>query len=412
MISLWRIFWLESVSLLRSKTVAVLLAASAAWMFAFPHFAAGDGTAEGAREMYLHYSLGGVFAILLVSLLASATGAIASERAAKRLQLTVVRPVSLFAVAWGKAAAHVAVGALTLAFAAVVALAHLGAGGKCSHVLKPVMESEREEAARMYDAYMADPETPEAVKQAKKSVVLRLLAQRAGDHYQTIAAGSSAHWRFDGADGVSNASVRLRFSTMFDSRQDVAGEFTFGGAKGIVSNQTQAVIEVPLKGAAGGGVLEFSNLGANALMLRPRKDIGVMVPADGFPANLLRSYLTMVSILALAVSFGIFLGAALSRPVAIFTAMTVLALGEMSPGVVDQYPDQLETDRRDRIGLAITRFTERMTRPVSSASPLERLSRDECVEWGSLLKVAVCDLVLLPAILAALSALAVSRRDY
>ena len=412
MSSLWRIFWLEAIALLRSKTVAMLLLASAAWMVAFPRFVAGDGTAEGAREMYLHYSLGGVFAILLVSLLASATGAVASECAAKRLQLTIVRPVSPFAVAWGKAMAHVAAGALVLGFAFVVAAAHVGLDGKCSHVIKPVMESEREEALKMYDAYMADPDTPDEVKKAKKPVVLRLLAQRAGDHYQTIAAGSSARWNFEGVQGTTNAVVRLRFSTMFDSRQDVVGSFAFGDAKGAVSNQTQAVIAVPLDGSVGGDTLEFANLGANPVMLRPRKDIDVLVPADGFAANLLRSYLTMVSIIALAVSFGVFLGAALSRAVAMFTAMVVLALGEMSPGVIDQYPDRLETDRRDRIGLAITRFVERVTSPVSSASPLERMSRDECVEWYSLLKVAAYDFALLPALLAALSALVVYRRDY
>ena len=78
------IFQLELRALSRSWSLAMLSAASAAWMLAVPRLVVGDGTAEGTRELVVHFSLGGVFALLVVALLASAAGSIARERDAKR----------------------------------------------------------------------------------------------------------------------------------------------------------------------------------------------------------------------------------------------------------------------------------------------------------------------------------------
>ena len=110
MISLWRIFCLEVTALVRSWTALILLLASLGWIFAAKYLLVTDSTEEGAREMVVRYGLGGVFALLVVSVLSIATGCIASEREAKRLQLTQVRPVSPFAIAWGKFLALSALG--------------------------------------------------------------------------------------------------------------------------------------------------------------------------------------------------------------------------------------------------------------------------------------------------------------
>ena len=92
------IVWLELTALVRTRTVAMLGVAAVAWMAVFPHLVKGDGTEEGVRELTIHFSLGGVFALLVVALLASATASVAKERAERRLQLTMVRPVRYFAV--------------------------------------------------------------------------------------------------------------------------------------------------------------------------------------------------------------------------------------------------------------------------------------------------------------------------
>ncbi|MBR3220627.1 MAG: hypothetical protein IKF72_00210 [Kiritimatiellae bacterium] len=415
MISFWRIFWLECVTLVRTGTLAMLAVAAAAWMIAFPHFAKGDGTPEGLRELTIHFSLGGVFALLVVALLASAAGSIARERAAKRLQLTLVRPVRFAAVALGKIAAHVAVGAVVLAFACAMLAASTDLRTPCRHVLSPTLPSPREEAKAMYAAYMADTNTPVEVRRAKRSVVLRLLENRAIDHYQTILTNSCAEWKFGGLgslEGIKGLSVRMRFTNQLEMRQEVQGVFRLGGLEGVVSNITQAVLTVPLSGTGKAAErLTFENNGQNALMLRPRRDLNLLVPADSFGRNLLRTFVTLVSVLALVVSFGVLLSSGLGRPVALFVAFVTLIVGEMSPSVIEQYPDELETNLTDRIGLAITRVAVHVTRPVSALSPLGALSRDECVEPRETWQLAVTDLLVLPILLSLVSGFVIPRKQ-
>ena len=95
--------------------------------------------------------------------------------------------------------------------------------------------------------------------------------------------------------------------------QDVAGELRLGELSAAVSNLTQAVLVFPLadRGGEAGeeGVLSFRNLGKDALMLRPRRDVELLIPADSFFWNLLRSWIEMAATLTLVVAFGLFLSA-------------------------------------------------------------------------------------------------------
>ena len=421
--SFWRIFSLEFTAAVRSRTLLLLLVASLAWMLAAPFVFVGDGTAEGARALVVHYSLGGVAALLAVALLASATGSIASEREARRLQLTLVRPVRYSVVALAKMAALVSLGALVLAVATAIEACRTDLARPCRHVLSPVMPTPREEALAMYDAFMKDPNTPVAAKREKKSVVLRLLAQRSLDRYDTIAGGSVVRWNFKTGGSAlpdDGLSVRLRFTNAYDVRQDVRGVLFLRSGdsvwSGSVSNITQAVVEIPLKrervGAATSELAEltFRNDGNSALMLRPRRDVNMLSPADGFGWNLLRAYVELVAMLSILVSFGVFLGAGLGRPVALFTAIVALIVSEMSPSVIEQYPDELETDKIDSIGLYITRAAAEATHPVSSLVPLEKLSEDACIERREVVRTAVANMVFAPLILALLAALVIPRK--
>ncbi|MBR2983675.1 MAG: hypothetical protein IKC80_10685 [Kiritimatiellae bacterium] len=405
---------LEMKSAVRSGMSATLSVLAVLWMLALPLFLKGDGTAEGARELYIRFSLGGVFVLLAVSLLSSATGAVAGERRAKRLQLTLVRPVGRFAVALGKVAVHAFVGSAILALAAAVLAVKVGDPGVCSHVVSPVLPSPAQEAKDMYEAFISDPSTPMEIKRAKKSVVMRILTQRAADHYQSVPTNGSVRWSFKVPAG-GETSVRMRFTNQFDLRQDLLGEFICDGTRQAVSNMTQAVLKVPLPGlrpAAGSRVreLEFRNLGGNALMLRPRKDINLLVASDGFLWNLVRAWLELSAILTLLVAAGVFLSAGLSRPVALFVALAVLLTGEVSPSVISQYPDELESGTVDRIGLALTRFSAEVTRPFSSISPLESLSRGECVERDEVIRVLLVDFAAIPVLFCLLAAFLMPRK--
>jgi hypothetical protein len=207
-------------------------------------------------------------------------------------------------------------------------------------------------------------------------------------------------------------------------RDDVRGVFRMEGLQGVASNITQAIVTVPLRLTAPAATnavaraagrrqesLVFENRGARALMLRPRRDIDLLQPADSFGWNLVRTYLELVAILALTISFGVFLSAALGRPVALFTAIVSLIVSEMSPSVIEQYPDELEKDGVDRVGLVLTRFAAEVTRPVSALNPLERLASDACVERKEVARVVLLQMLAVPTFLALLSAFVLPRKQ-
>ena len=403
--SLWQIFWLELLALGRGGTAAILLALAFGWVLAAPHLIVADGTAEGARSLLIQYGLGGVFVLLMVSLLAAATGSIAAEREAKRLQLTQVRPVSGMVVFLGKYLALLFTGAVVLATAAVLILAKTGDVSRpCSHVLRPVMESPRSEAEKAYEGYMQSPDTPKEVKQAKREAVIRLLEQRARDRYETVRTNQLARWSFAPVT-ATNLAVRLHFSGQFNLRETVCGEVALGAAKGRVDGQSQTTLIAPLIGAADGRELTFVNLGPAPLQFRPRQDVELLIPADGFGWNLLRATLELLAVLAATIAFGLFLGAALSRPVAMFTAMVLLLIGELGPSVAEQYPDQLETNRIDRLGLMISRAVAGVTQPFSQLTPIDSLIADDCVEMREMMEALAGNAVLLPLVFALLAGL-------
>ena len=254
---------------------------------------------------------------------------------------------------------------------------------------------------------------------ARRSTVLRILETRAWDRYETVRTNSTARWRFrfDGVEAPRSGEVsaRFRFSNVNNARQDVAGELRLGSLSAVVSNLTQAVLVFPLADRGGDageeGVLTFRNDGKDALMMRPRRDVELLVPADSFVWNLLRSWAEMVAVVALVVAFGVFLSAALGRPVALFTAIVFLLVSEMSPSVVEQYPDEFGATLSDRIGLMVARTVADATHPVSSLTPLERLSRDECVEPREVARAVAVNVVALPILLAFLAAFILPRKQ-
>ena len=410
-----QIFTLELRRLARTGVVAMLGVAAVAWMFAMPYLVKSDGTTSGAMEMYVHYSLGGVFALLMVALSASGAGTLAVEREEKRLQLTLTRPVRYATVALSRTAALTFVGAVVLGIASMTLWLKVDMG-PCYHVHSPRMESPKSEAARLYDDVIKDPNTPAEVKKAPKDAVLRILEQKAWDNYLTIPRARSAAWLMGDVETEGkNLAVRLRFTNNFDTRETVKGVFKYGGYAGTISNITQAVIVTPLVKDAENvldgssqGTLVFNNEGENTLMLRPRRDIKLLVEGDSFGMNIIRAWLEMTAMLTLVIAFAVFLSSCLGRTVAIFTTMTMLAVMEMSPSVIEQYPDALETDRRDRISLMLTRAVEKVTRPVASLNPLESLAAGDMLEAEEVTRAVLEDMIVLPLLLALLSGLGMS----
>ncbi len=402
-------------ALVRGHVLSLLLAATAFAHFLLPALVRSDGTAAGWREMFVRAVPGATYAVTAIAILACACGFFAQERERFRLSLTVVRPVSAFAVAAGKWLALCAVAAAAYTLTAVLTFVRVPSPPPCMHHFQATLPAPVETARETMEAYLADPKTPEAVKKAPRAAVLRLLTNKELDRYDVIRPGESLAWPFP-AQLVqsSNLIVRVRFATQFDLRSPLAGTFTLGSLTAVVSNNTQAILDVPLTRVhdATNGVCElrFSNTGKELVMVRPRRDLEVLSPADSFGLNLARATVQMLSTTALLAAFGLFLSSALSRPVSIFAALVTVAVTLMAPSVVVQFPDEIETTLGNRIGLVITRTIYWLTSTAGEAEPISALATDTCIEWGDLLKNVVVNVILLPAGLLELAALIIRRK--
>lgn len=410
--SFWRIFSLEFIALVRSKALAMLAGASTAWMLLLPKIIRSDGTVDGARELYIRYSLGGVMLLLVIALVASATASLARERAEKRLQLTLVRPVSGFTVALGKISALVSAGALVLGLSVILLGFRIDTSERCHHVLSPEMRPVSVEAEEEYRRLMSDPKTPPALKKADRSAVLKILEQAAFDRYVSIPTNTTVAWSFpvDRYAFNGDVSVRMRFSAAFDLKQNVCGEFRLGGCGGAVSNFTHSVVNVPLSGGSVSDELEFTNKGGKSLLIRSRQDINLLFPADGMKANLFRLWIVMVSALAFVISLGVLLSSVLGRPVALFVVLVMLIVSEMSPAAVENYPDPLGAAGFDRVGLVIAESMNKLMNAVSAMIPLEEFSRNECVEWYDTVRCAVVNLTAFPLAVSLIALFVLARK--
>lgn len=415
-------FLLAWRALVRGHVLTLLLVATALAHLLLPALVRSDGTAEGWREMFVRAVPGTTYAFTVIAILACACGFFAQERERFRLSLTVVRPASAVGVAFGKWLALCLVGVLVYSFTAVLTLVHVSDPPPCMHHFAPTLPSPVEKAREMMDEYLANPKTPEFVKKAPRSAVLRLLTNKELDRYDVVRSGESISWPFDASlENATNMLVRVRFATQFDLRSPLEGVFTLGGFSAVVSNKTQSVVNVPLKRGekververvekVEGLELKFTNTGKELVMLRPRRDLEVLVPADSFGMNLARAVVQMLVVTALLSAFGLFLSSALSRPVAVFTSLVTVAVALMAPSVVIQFPDEVETTLSNKIGLLITRTVYALTSTAGEMEPVSALATDSCIEWGELLKCTLVSGVLLPLLLLGATAFIVRRK--
>jgi hypothetical protein len=244
--------------------------------------------------------------------------------------------------------------------------------------------------------------------------VLSLLVAKENERYEIIRPGQAASWPFI-VSGEGPFSVKTRFSTMYSLKTSLNGVFKFGDSSGIVSNNTQAILEVPLvlsdqKGTNTADHLYFYNNGKSDVMLRPRKDIELLLPGDSFTANSIRASIEMISIAGLFAAFGLFLSAAFSRAVAIFTAVVLFAAVMMAPDAVSEFPDEFNATAGERIGLAISRMVMMFASGFSDVNPVSDLASGKSVSYVHVFRTVLLDLVLLPSFLLGLSAILLRRK--
>lgn len=419
-------FRLELLALVRSWAAALLVGASLAWTFAAPFVLKGDGTDSGWFELVVRYSLGIVFALTLVTLAAAAAGTLAKERAAKRLQLTLVRPVPRFSVALGRMLAMTAVGSFVLALSGVALTGSLGSFQKetgyaetCDHVLSPVLEPSEEVVDRMFNERVEQyPDFRELVEKQGETYAREFLRTWVKNNmYQTIRAGQGTNWVFDVSSiGEGSAvAVRVRMTDVFDRLEQTEGVFRLGDRIGRISHVNKSLVRIPLERAeAGSGPeneLRFDNNGSLSISLCPRRDLHLLVRADSFGWNVFRAWLQLTSILALVVSVAMLMGACLSRSVSVYVVLSLLFMSLVCPTLIDDYPDPSNLDWLDRASLRLTDFAAKVTHPLAAHTPIAHLESASCIEWAEVRGALGWNLCLFPVLSSLLAGLVMSRKQ-
>ena len=407
----WRGLW-------RGKTLWTLLAAVIASHFLLPGIVRSDGTDAGEFEMTVRIVCGAVAAMVYVAALAIGGGMFAKEREDDLLSLSLVRPTSAFSIAFGRWLAVVLLFSCVVFANAVLlnVVMQKDASGRpdCRVHVSPTLPPAEVSAAKAMDAFLKDERTPEAVKKSPRAAILSLLTAKENERYEVVRPGQTASWPFTYV-GTDPVSVKTRFSTMYSLKAALNGVFRFGNTSGTVSNNTQAVLEVPLVACTeantnGSGVLSFTNTGKSDVMLRPRRDIELLAPGDSFLANSVRASVEMLALAGLLAAFGLFLSAALSRPVALFTAAVLLAAAMMAPDAVAEFPDEFNATFGEKTGLAISRTVMSLTSAVSEASPVSDLATSKAIGVRDIIRIVACNLMLFPSVLLALTAVLLRRK--
>ena len=407
-------FLLAWRALVRGHVLTALLALTALAHLLLPSVVRSDGTEAGHSELFLRVVPGSVYIVLCVALLACACGLVARARESHRLALAVVRPVSAGAVVLGPLMALVAVAAVVLAFNAGLTCVR-GGWTECRHVHQPDLEPPEVTARQMLQEILASTNTPEEIRSTPQHRLLSILIGREADRYEVIRPGGVLELPFsaEAAETSDGVVARIHFSTRFNLRASLSGEVAFGKWSAAVTNNTQSFLEIPLAVAQErdppGAVatscdppaveapkLVFRNTGRSEVMLRPRRDVELLTPADSFGMNMC--------------AFGLFLSSALSRPVAIFTALVALTVTEMAPAVLSQCPETLDLPFTDRIGLWLSRGVVFATSAVAAPEPVSDLATGTYIKWAEVGRAFLVDAVVAPLALLSLAAFIVRRR--
>lgn len=429
----------------RTKTAAALGVLLAASVFGLPCLIRGDGTAEGALQILLSYTVGFSFGLLALATLWAACSLFAAERDSGRIQLTVVKPVRPLELWLGKWFALLVLNGalLLLVYGGVYAQIcyrfprETGARPGCSFVTHPNLPTPAEEAREMYARMEREGAIPTNLT---RRAVLRVLEEKALERYSVLNPGTEERWNFTLDQPLSvgeTLDVRIRFDTEFSTRTyvqgvcllstpDLPGKAVEVPLRDFTQNEIAFTVNTELfaleKSPPDSGKflrrfdLVFRNSsqskGVTALMLRFRQDVVLLTPGGTFEQNLLRAAFLHAAVLAALSAFGLFLSACLSLPVAAFVATVSVALCMVGNSVVQVVAEEDELEWKNKPGILVSRFVHSMTEAALQGAPLRSVARGERIETDLLLRAIGADFMVIPFFFAVLSSVILRRREW
>ena len=448
-----RLFGITGLALrasLRTRTVGAIIVLLMACILLLPCVLKGDGTPAGDLQVLFTYTLGFAFGLLALASLWTACSLFAAEIDSTRIQLTVVKPVRMAELWFGKWLALLILNGLALllvylgVYAQIQWRIHRDQWEKTDYpssryVFRPVLPTPAEEAKAVY-AEMA--EAGKLPTNLTKRAILRVLEEKASERYSILNPGEEVSWTFQFDHPLTLGdplTVRVRFDTEYSTRTHIQGTFRLiceelpGTVIDVpVSDFSQNEIEfavdsndfIPANAPASQPVprdlrqfrLIFANQShsreSSAIMVRFRQDVALLTPGGPFEVNLVRSAFIHWSVLGLFSALGLTLSACLSFPVAAFTATLLLLLCMLGNSVVSVIAEEDKADWKNKPGIWVSQAIHYATVHAFRESPLTAVTRNERIDTRRMLSAASWDLVLMPLYLAALGCVVLTRREF
>lgn len=417
---------------IRSRMVLSLLALLAIAIIGLPLTVKGDGTAEGQLRITITYSLGAAFALLALSSLWAGALSIAQEIEDKQIQLLSTKPVRRAEIWAGKWLGLMAINAaLLLAAALATALLlprkQLDAQSATHHnwravyrPMEPIQKDYSQEARALLKQRRASGEIPENVDD---ETALRVLHQEVLLRDATVAPGQKHEWRVALPRALradETLRIRFRYSSSAFGIESAVGRWQVGTPtrpdtwQSVSTNipELYQTLEVPASaiGDAREVTIQFTNEDPTGITLvfNPADGLRLLLPAGSFAANYARALLLLLLRLGFLTALGVTAGALFSSPVALFIALSLMAMSQFAGISANTAPPQGQIQRL--IDLP-TRGLRAALKPLASPPVLDAVATGMLVEDTWLLRVAGVQLLLYGGAFALLGTSVLKRRE-
>ena len=452
-------------SVFRSRVVLVLSGMLFAAAFLLPLALRSDGTPEGLIRIHLDYVLGIAAFLLTLSTLWAGCAAVSQEADDKTLQLLLVKPVPRIRIWLGKWVALLLLDALLLALvgaAAAATLQHqLRRGGfdpgalaaarqttlASLQTLRAPLPDVEPDVRAEFERLRAARALPE---NAADSVVLDSIRRTELARRYSIAPGAARAWTFDLSTGAGPLIVQFKADSSVPGAADIHAALelqidgqTFARDLLAMPGNPQTVVFDGIPADASHAIASFRNLGTRdaTLFFDPSDGLVLRRPAGTFAGNYLRALAQLYLRLALFAAIGVALGTLFSMPVATFLTLVLILILQLSGFIVaaaqvdraifvqnvapfgaaahshgEGTPAVPAPSFAARAAATVLFYAYRATyltlRPLLEDRTLDALSTGTCLPPRDLLRNALQQGLVLPLLLAALSAAVLRKREW
>ena len=343
----------------RSRVVLILSALLFAAAFLLPLALRSDGTPEGLIRIHLAYVLGIAAFLLTLATLWSGCAAISQEADDKTLQLLLVKPVPRLRIWLGKWLALLVLDALLLALVGGVAAAtlqlKLRRGGfdpaalaaakqttlaSLQTLRAPLPDVEADVRAE-YERLRARRALPE---NASESAILDSIRRTQLARLYSIAPGAAHVWSFDlspaaGKRGSRSLLAQFKANSSVPGAADIRAtlELQIDGQTFVreilaMPGNPQTLVFEGIPVEATRAAVTFRNHGSHgaALFFDPADGLVLRRPVGSFAGNYLRALAQLYLRLALFAAIGVTLGTLFSMPVATFLTLVLILILQLS----------------------------------------------------------------------------------